>query len=176
MPDSNNPLRDLPLEDIPGQWREHARELRRENARLRELAKEDDAGAQKRIDGALAAAREEHQAQLRSAHEKADGRVVAAEVRAAARAMGLCDLDALKLLDLSQVRVDAESGEVKGAAEVLEGFRQAKPYLFKGAPRDTAQTRAAPRPSGDARFDARRATREELEADAKARGLRIKHY
>jgi len=174
---SGNPLLDLPLEEIPGQWREHARELRRENARFRELVKQDDV---KRIDAAVAAAKAEHEAQtvalLRSAREKADARVISAEVRAAARAMGICDLDALTLLDLSQVTVDPESGAVAGVTPALEAFRQSKPYLFKDVPRDTTQTRGAPRPVGDARFDARRATREELEADAKARGLRIKHY
>jgi hypothetical protein len=176
-----NPLLDAPLEEIPDQWREHARELRRENAKWREMARQQDESAQqRRLDDALAVARREHEektsALLQAERAAAGKRIVAAEVRSVALALGIQDLDALKLLDTSRVSVDADSGEVGGVRELLEQFRQSKPYLFRETARDTTQTRGAPPAANGRKFDARHATREELASDAKARGLRIKQF
>ncbi len=176
-----NPLLDAPLEDIPDQWREHARELRRENAKWREMARQQDESAQqRRLDEAVAAARREHEektgALLQAERAAAGKRIVAAEVRAMAQAMGIADLDALKLLDTSCVAVDADSGEVSGVGELLEQFKLAKPYLFREAARDTTQTRGVPLAANGRKFDARSATREELAADARARGLNIRQF
>lgn len=176
-----NPLLDLSLDQIPEQWREHARELRRENARFRDLLKQhDETAQQKRIDDAVKAALSAHEQKsatlVQAERDAARQRVVQAEVRAAAGAAGIRDLDALKLLDLSAISVDAETGEVNGVKAMLDAFRKDKPYLFQDTPCDTTQTRRAPMPADSGKFDARKATREELEADAKARGLRIKHH
>jgi len=178
---SGNPLLDAPLEEIPDQWREHARELRRENAKWREMARQqDDSVQQRRLDEAVAAARREHEekaaALLHAERVAAGKRIVAAEVQGAALALGIQDLDALKLLDMSRVSVDAVSGEVSGVRELLEQFKESKPYLFRAAHRDTTQTRGVPPAANGRKFDARHATREELAADAKARGLNIKHF
>jgi len=178
---SGNPLLDAPLEDIPDQWREHARELRRENARWREMARQQDESVQqRRLDDAVAAARREHESKtaalLQSERAAAGRRIVAAEVRSAALALGIQDLDALTLLDTSRIAVDADSGEVDGVRELLEQFKEAKPYLFRGAPRDTTQTRGVPPVANGRKFDARHATREELALDARARGLNIRQF
>jgi uncharacterized protein YdcH (DUF465 family) len=178
---SGNPLLDLSLDQVPEQWREHARELRRENARFRDLLKQyDETAQQKKIDDAVKTALSAHEQKsatlVQAERDAARQRVVQAEVRAAAGAAGIRDLDALKLLDLSAISVDAETGEVNGVKAMLDAFKKDKPYLFQDAPRDTTQTRRAPMPADSGKFDARKATREELEADAKARGLRIKHH
>jgi hypothetical protein len=177
-----NPLLDAPLEDIPDAWREHARELRRENAKYRELAKQaDEEAQQKKIDAALKEAadkqKQETEALLKKEREASNKRIVSAEVRAAATAQGIQDLDALKLLDTSKITVNEETGEASGVKELIDEFKKAKPYLFKEPTVDTTQTRRPPAAEGGTKkFDASTATKEELAADAKSRGLKLRTH
>ena len=177
---TGNPILDLPIEQVPEEWREHARELRRENASLRALAKQvDDKAAQERIDAAVKAASDAHKAEtqalLQGTRDAANKRIIQAEVRAAATALGLKDADGLKLLDTSALTID-DSGDVFGVAELLAEFKKNKPYLFKEAVSDTAQSRRTPDRNSGKPFDARTARPEEIAADAKARRLTLKQH
>lgn len=179
---TGNPLLDLPIEEVPDQWREHARELRRENASLREKTKAiDEAAAQAKIDEAVKRAidaqKADTKATLDAEREASNRRIINAEVKAIAISLGLQDVDAIKLLDTSSLKVDETTGEVAGVAELLATFKTAKPYLFKEPPASTSSTGTPPpKPKKVETFDARTATKEELVADAKARGLNIKMF
>jgi hypothetical protein len=72
-----------------------------------------------------------------TAHE----RVVRAELKAEAVRAGMVDLDGLKLLDATRVKVGA-NGEVEGAAALMRELRRAKPWLFGGA--SSSSTAGAP--------------------------------
>jgi hypothetical protein len=72
-----------------------------------------------------------------TAHE----RIVRAELKAEAVRAGMVDLDGLKLLDASRVKV-GENGEVEGAASLMRELRRAKPWLFGGA--SSSSTAGAP--------------------------------
>jgi hypothetical protein len=68
-------------------------------------------------------------------------RIVRAELKAEAVRAGMVDLDGLKLLDASRVKV-GETGEVEGAAALMRELRRAKPWLFGGA--SSSSTAGAP--------------------------------
>jgi len=84
-------------------------------------------------------------AELARAHE---ARLIRAELKSAALAAGMIDLDGLKLADLSGLSID-ESGEIAGAEALLAELRRAKPWLF-AAP-SSSSTAAPPPPAGPAR-------------------------
>lgn len=92
----------------------------------------------------------------------ADARTIAVEVKAALRAEGIVDLDAIKLLDTSGLKVDA-NGEVVGLAELVEKAKTDKPYLFK-AP-TTTTTYQPPRPGVPAPKTAKEMSAEEYSAE-----------
>ena len=100
---------------------DYVRELREENKGLR-LAKQ---AAERERDGLRGAAE--------TAKAEADRRVIRAELKAHAIRAGIIDPDALKLLDISAVRL-GDGGEVEGADELLEKFKEAKPHFFAAAP------------------------------------------
>ena len=68
-------------------------------------------------------------------------RIIRAELKAEAVRHGMIDLDGLKLIDASALKVD-EAGEVRGAAAAMREFKRAKPWLFGAA--STSSTAAAP--------------------------------
>lgn len=174
-----NPLLDGPIEDVPDAWREHARELRRENAALRERTKQvDEAAAQAKIDDAVKKAVDEQAAKteglLKAEREASDKRTIASEVRLAATRLGIVDLDGLKLADTTSLKVDPATGEVAGVDELLTAFKTARPYLFKEAPAGSSHPGAAPKPAPANKFDARKATPAEIDAEAKRLGITVK--
>jgi hypothetical protein len=73
----------------------------------------------------------------------ARGRIVRAELKAAAVHAGMVDLDGIKLLDADAIKLNA-AGEVEGAAALMRDLRRAKPWLFGAA--STSSTAAAPGP------------------------------
>lgn len=176
---TGNPLLDLPLEDIPDQWREHAKELRRENAGLRDRLKPiDEAAAQAKIDDAVKKAVEAQQAEtkaiLDAERNASNRRIINAEVKAVAVALGIQDADAIKLVDISALKVDEATGEVVGVTELIEAFKTAKPYLFKEPPVSSSHIGDPPPKKKVESFSALKATPEELKAKAKEMGLKIK--
>jgi len=70
-------------------------------------------------------------------------RLIRAELKAEAVRAGMIDLDGLKLVDASTIKLNAQ-GDVEGAAALMTHMRRAKPWLFGGASSSSA---AAPPPS-----------------------------
>lgn len=73
---------------------------------------------------------------------KMSERLVFSELKAEAIKAGIIDLDGLRLLDLGRVSLDDEL-RVQGAAELVEGLRVSKPWLF-AAPSSSARAAAPP--------------------------------
>lgn len=161
MPDDNIPVTTTATADTKSSFSlEYVQELRGESAAYRTKAKEAESKAQAAEARAL------------DAEKKANDRIIRAELKAEALKAGLVDADALKLADLSQVGLD-DNGAVVGAAELLQALKLSKPYLF-GSAATTSQISPPPGKIAVKQFNAKDATPEELAADAKARGLRIK--
>ena len=53
----------------------------------------------------------------------------------------MVDMDGLKLLDVSRVKL-GENGEIEGAAALMRDLRRAKPWLFVGS--SSSSTAGAP--------------------------------
>lgn len=58
-----------------------------------------------------------------------DARLIHAEMKVEAVRAGMVDLDGLRLLDLTGMRINSE-GEVEEAAEAISRLKKAKPWLF----------------------------------------------
>jgi hypothetical protein len=69
-------------------------------------------------------------------------RLIRAELKTEAVRAGMVDLDGLKLIDITSLKLDDE-GNLAGAAEVMRQMRRAKPWLFGGGA-STSSTSAAP--------------------------------
>ena len=91
------------------------------------------------VDHAARAA--ELERRLAEVEADAHARIIRAELRAEAVRAGMLDLDGLKLVDASRIKV-GESGEVEGAAELMRELRRSKPWLFGSA--SSSSTAAAP--------------------------------
>ena len=89
----------------------------------------------------LAARAAELERRLAEVEATTHERVVRAELKAEAVRAGMVDLDELKLLDTTRVKVGA-NGEVEGAAALMRELRRAKPWLFGGA--SSSSTAGAP--------------------------------
>ena len=68
-------------------------------------------------------------------------RVVRAELKAEALRAGMVDLDGLKLLDASQIKLN-EHGDIIGVDALMRELRRNKPWLFGGA--SSSSTAGAP--------------------------------
>ena len=68
-----------------------------------------------------------------------EARLVRAELKAAALKAGIVDLDGLKLLDISGVKLD-EHGEVAVPEDFFERARKSKPWLFATTGADRGNT------------------------------------
>jgi hypothetical protein len=173
---TGNPLLDLPIDEVPDQWREHAKELRRENANLRAITKTiDEAAAQKKLDDAVAAALAAERVktqELIEGERKATQKItINSELRVIAARMGMVNLDDLKLADASSLMVDGETGQVVGAEALLTAFKESRPYLFQEPKSSSSSTDTPPPKNKPAPFDARTATPEERAAKAKELGI-----
>lgn len=74
------------------------------------------------------------QAEITKQLERANGLLIAADVRAKGAALGLVDADtALLLLDKSKIKVD-DKGVVTGTEEALKDLQSSKAYLFAAQP------------------------------------------
>ena len=60
---------------------------------------------------------------------RAEVQLIRSEMKAEAIRAGIIDLDGLKLIDSSEVKLDAD-GEVEGAVVLITRLRKAKPWLF----------------------------------------------
>ncbi len=74
------------------------------------------------------------QAEITKQLERANGLLIAADVRAKGAALGLVDADtALLLLDKSKIKVD-DKGIVTGTEDALKDLQASKAYLFAAQP------------------------------------------
>jgi hypothetical protein len=101
-----------------------------------------DAAPEETID-VLRARAELLERQLQEAASSHQERLIRAELKAEAIRAGMVDLDGLKLLDLSRVRL-GKSGEVEGASALMAEVRQSKPWLFNHG---SSSSSAVPPPS-----------------------------
>ena len=77
----------------------------------------------------LRARAESLEQKLEDFQRQSDMRLVRAEMKAEAIRAGMIDLDGLKLLDISEVRLN-ERSEIDGASELMGRFKKSKPWLF----------------------------------------------
>ncbi len=149
MPDDTAPPPVKPVEPETFS-KDYVRELREENKGWRLKATEmEQHAAQARADAEKAA--QEALAKIADATTAASARVIRAEIKAAAIKAGMIDLDGLKMLDLSAIKLNAD-GEVEGAETLLENAKKAKPYLFGDA--KTSSTAKPPEPKPPAKKNA----------------------
>ncbi|MGC8474765.1 MAG: hypothetical protein ACP5NP_00285 [Acetobacteraceae bacterium] len=74
--------------------------------------------------------------QLAALQRETEARLIMAELKAEAQKAGIIDLDGLKLVDSSRLKLNAE-GEVEGAAALIAELKRAKPWLFGAASSST---------------------------------------
>lgn len=142
----------------------YERKLRTEAANARAARKIAEQAA---ADAKAGAAAEIERAN-KMAREAADARVIRAELKAAAMAAGMVDLDAIRIIDTSAVRLN-DAGDVVLPDGFFAAVKAAKPYLF-GQP-STSSTAAAPPAKPPTAKDAREMTADEWRA-ARAEAVR----
>lgn len=84
------------------------------------------------------------EAALLNAQAESEARLIRSELKAEAIRAGMVDLDGLKLLDATEVRVN-DKGEVSDAGAILAKLKRAKPWLF-GNVNSSSATANPPRP------------------------------
>jgi hypothetical protein len=114
--------------------RDYVQELRRENEQWRHKARGHESEAAK--------ARNEAQAAIAEARRAADARIIQAELKAAALAAGMIDVEGLKLLDTSGVELN-EEGNIVIPTTLFADAKKAKPWMFGQA--STSSTAATPK-------------------------------
>jgi hypothetical protein len=78
----------------------------------------------------LAAKAREADARAAEAQAQAQQRAVETDLRSAATAAGIVDLDALLMMDRSKIELDA-AGNLKNGTELMAALKEAKPFLFQ---------------------------------------------
>ncbi|WP_118181293.1 phage scaffolding protein [Paraburkholderia phosphatilytica] len=110
--------------------REYVSELREENKSWRTKYSETET-ANKAAQTRIAELEKANGEAITKAQQDADARVMRAELKSVALKHGVVDVgDALKLLDISAVKLDAD-GNLVGADELFEAAKKSKPHLFK---------------------------------------------
>jgi hypothetical protein len=147
--------------------REYVHELREENKTWRQKAQGHETAAQQ-AKADVEKARADADKAVAEARSTADQRVIRAEVKAAAVKAGIIDLDGLKLLDTSVVKLD-ENGEVVIPPDFFDNAKKNKPYLFG---QSTSQPQAPPRQEPPKRKTAHEWSDDEMAAFARQHGIR----
>lgn len=83
--------------------------------------------------------------QLATTQAETEARLVRAELKAEAIRAGMVDLDGLRLLDLTNVKL-SNTGEVAEAGTIMSRLRQAKPWLFGAASSSAPALPPSPQP------------------------------
>jgi len=144
--------------------REYVSEVREEAKAWRIKAQERET-ALKETSDKLTAADAAANERVTAAEKAANDRVLRAELKAIAVKHGLVDMDGLKLLDLSAVKL-LENGDVEGADALFEAAKKSKPYLFGTVAVGT--TTPTPTPKDGKAPDVREMNREEYAKAKKA--------
>lgn len=143
--------------------REFVSELRHENGKWRQKSQEEAAKAAAAAEAATQATKEA-EAKIAAAQTAANDRILRSELKAEAVKAGMVDLDGLKLADLSKVKLNAETGDVEGATELMAELKKAKPYLFGAAGSTSNPSAQPPKPGEQKRKAATEMTKEEYAA------------
>lgn len=125
---------------------EYVQELREENKSWREKYQAEK-GKVAELTTAAEKAGKDADEKVSAADKAASDRILRAELKAHALKAGLVDLDALKLADLTAVKLN-DKGEVDGADKLFADLKTAKPYLFGAANTSTPNTPPSNTPPG----------------------------
>ena len=114
-------------------------------------------------------AQAERDAAIATIQAESNARLIRSELRAVALQSGIIDVDALRLIDASDLRVGAD-GTVDGAEDAIATLKAGKPYLFEdGRPIPAGPTTSPPRrvpaPARPDPVDARTLSREQWQAE-----------
>lgn len=148
--------------------REYVHELREENKAQRLARQEAEKKAQEAIDQAKKA-KDEADGRVSQAQQAANERIIRAELKAEAVKAGVVDLDVLKLVDLSKLKIN-DQGEVEGGAELIKQLKESKPHFF-GASNSTEKGGTPPKGDNGKPKKVSEMTAEERKAEAKKRGF-----
>ncbi|GAC1584283.1 MAG: hypothetical protein NVS3B5_18920 [Sphingomicrobium sp.] len=160
--------------DKPREPTEYEKRLRRENAAERVKRKETErelTAARQAIEAAKADVQTAVERARAEATTTANERIVRAELKAAAIAAGMVDLDGLKLLNLSAVKLD-DAGEVSIPEDFFAKAKEAKPYLF-GSVKTTSTAAEPPKAEPPTSKTAADMTPAELRALGNSMGIRV---
>ncbi len=80
--------------------------------------------------------------QIELLEQETQARLIRAELKTEAVRAGMIDLDGLKLVELSAVKLSAH-GEIEGGAELMADMKRTKPWLF-GVPSSSSPTNPPP--------------------------------
>jgi hypothetical protein len=153
--------------------RVNASNARKEAERLQGERDAAVAEAAKKVSEAEAAAKakaDEAEAKITEATTAAQRRVIASDLKIAAKDAGAQDVaDVLALLDMAKVKA-SETGDVENAAELMAELKKAKPYLFGGV--STSSTNKTPDPKPPAPKSAKDMTDEEFDQAMRSRAWR----
>ena len=70
--------------------------------------------------------------QLAEVQQRTEAQLIRAELKIEAIRAGMVDLDGLKLIDPSEIKLSAD-GAVEGASALMTRLKKAKPWLFSAA-------------------------------------------
>ena len=149
---------------------EYVHELREENKASR-VARLEAVGKVKAAEVLAAKHGADAEAKVKAAESAANDKVMRSELRALAREAGILDIDDLKLIDVSSLKVN-EHGDVIGADALIKAFKEAKPYKFKETS-STSNTDPKPKPEPGKAKKVSEMTPEERKAEAKRLGFSI---
>jgi hypothetical protein len=103
----------------------------------------------------------------------ANQRVIRAEMKVIAIKAGMVDLDGLKLIDTSKLKLN-DADEVEGADELMAAMKEAKPYLFNERLTSSSTGDDPPRAAPQKPKKVSDMTDAERKADAKRRGFDLR--
>jgi hypothetical protein len=101
-----------------------------------------------------------------------DQRVIRAELKVIAIKAGMIDMDGLKLIDTSKLKLN-DADEIEGADELMAAMKEAKPYLFNERLASSSSGDDPPKAAPQKPKKVSEMTDDERKADAKKRGLTL---
>lgn len=120
------------IEENDNRWREKFKQSKAELEQEREKSSEEIKKFEEKIS---------------NAYKAVEKRVIDAELKAVVIAAGLQDLDFIKLIDVSAIKL-SEDGSVLGLEKAVNDFKAAKPALFT-AERKSSSSKNEKLPNGD---------------------------
>jgi cell division septum initiation protein DivIVA len=154
---------------------DYVRELRAENRTTRLKAQELEAQLQQATEAGKKLA-DEFAAKQTSISDAAKAAMTRSELKVHALKAGMVDLDGLKLLDLSSIKL-TDTGEIENAEAILKAAKEAKPWLFSMTTANTtSSTSQPPKPAEPKIADARNMSDDDLAAFEKQHGIKTQRF